>query len=281
MPESATTFPNLESRIRAWLAEDMPAGDLTGRAVFSGQRFTGVVAARERLVAAGVERVAALVFRVADPAVACRALVRDGDEVGPGTALLEVEGAAASVLAAERLALNLLMRMCAIATLTAAFCAEVRGTGARITDTRKTTPGLRDLEKYAVRCGGGVNHRFSLSDGVLIKDNHIRACGSLVQAVRRARRLAPHTVRVEVECDTLDQVKEALDAGADIIMLDNMDTAAIRAGVEMVNGRALTEASGSMTLDRVREVAGTGVDLISVGRLTHGAGSVDIGLDAG
>ena len=276
-----TTFPNLEERIRAWLAEDMPAGDLTGRALFSGQKFRGAVVAREELVAAGVTEVAPLVFAVVDPGIRCRPLARDGDAVKPGAALLEVEGDAAAILAAERLALNLVMRMCAVATRTAAFSAEVRGTGTRITDTRKTTPGMRDLEKYAVRCGGGVNHRFSLSDGVLIKDNHIAACGSLAAAVERARKRAPHTVRIEVECDTLAQVEEALAAGADIIMLDNMDTAGIRAGVEMVQGRAITEASGSMTLERVREVALTGVDFISVGSLTHAAGSVDIGLDAG
>ncbi len=273
-------FANIEERIRMWLAEDLPAGDLTGMALFSGQEFRGAVVAREELVAAGVTGVAPLVFAVADPGIRCRPLVRDGDAVKPGAALLEVQGPAASVLAAERLALNLLMRMCAVATRTAAFCAEVRGTGSRITDTRKTTPGMRDLEKYAVRCGGGVNHRFCLSDGVLIKDNHIAACGSLAAAVERARKRAPHTVRIEVECDTLDQVEEALAAGADIIMLDNMDTSAIRAGVELVRGRAITEASGSMTLERVREVALTGVDFISVGSLTHAAGSVDIGLDA-
>ena len=270
---------NLEERIRMWLAEDLPFGDLTA-ACLAGKRFRGTITARQELVVAGAEAVAPLVFTALDPGVSCRPLVRDGDRVAAAAALLEVEGPAAAVLAAERLALNLLMRMCAVATLTAAFCEQVRGTGARITDTRKTTPGLRDLEKYAVRCGGGVNHRFSLSDAALVKDNHIAACGSITAAVARLRARIPHTARIEVECDTLAQVEEALAAGADIVMLDNMETRDIRAGVEMAAGRALTEASGSMTLERVREVALTGVDFISVGRLTHAAGSVDIGLDA-
>jgi nicotinate-nucleotide pyrophosphorylase (carboxylating) len=188
-------------------------------------------------------------------------------------------GLAATLLKGERVALNLVQRLCGIATLTAEFVRRVEGLDTRIVDTRKTTPGLRMLEKYAVRCGGGSNHRFSLGDGVLIKDNHIAACGSLTEAVRRVRERVAHTLRIEVECDTLDQVREALAAGADIIMLDNMDLATLRKGVELIGTAAISEASGGITLDNVRAIAETGVDIISIGALTHSAPAVDIGLD--
>jgi nicotinate-nucleotide pyrophosphorylase (carboxylating) len=193
--------------------------------------------------------------------------------------LITVEGPVIDLLKAERVALNLLQRLCGIATLTASFVEEVRGYPARITDTRKTTPGLRVLEKYAVQAGGGSNHRFNLTDGVLIKDNHIAACGSITEAVARVRVRVPHTIRIEVETENLQQVNECLDCGVDIIMLDNMDLASMREAVALIAGRALVEASGGVKLANVREIAATGVDIISIGALTHSAPSCDIGMD--
>ncbi|KAB2821314.1 MAG: carboxylating nicotinate-nucleotide diphosphorylase, partial [Paludibacter sp.] len=191
-------------------------------------------------------------------------------------ALLRVSGPVVDLLKAERVALNLLQRLSGIASLTAAFVDKVRDYPVRITDTRKTTPGLRLLEKYAVRVGGGSNHRFNLTDGVLIKDNHIAACGSIRQAVERVRRETPHTIRIEVETDTLEQVEECLQCQVDIIMLDNMDNETMRKSVELIAGRAKVEASGNMTLERLREVAATGVDYISIGALTHSVSALDI-----
>jgi nicotinate-nucleotide pyrophosphorylase (carboxylating) len=176
-------------------------------------------------------------------------------------------------------ALNLVQRLCGIATLTQAFVKRIEGLPVRITDTRKTTPGLRVLEKYAVRVGGGHNHRFNLADGVMIKDNHIAACGSIAAAVKRVRQQAPHTLKIEVETENLTQVKECLAAGVDIIMLDNMSAAAMKEAVQFINGRALIEASGGVTLENIREIAGTGVDIISIGALTHSAPSSDISME--
>jgi nicotinate-nucleotide pyrophosphorylase [carboxylating] (EC 2.4.2.19) len=184
-----------------------------------------------------------------------------------------------TLLRGERVALNLAQRLCGVATLTSAFLDRVSHTGARIVDTRKTTPGLRLLEKYAVRAAGGRNHRYSLSDGVLIKDNHIAACGSITEAVRRVRLRAPHTINVEVETDTLAQVEECLACGVRVILLDNMDPATLRQAVALVDGRAICEASGGVNLDTVRAIAESGVDIISVGALTHSARSCDIGMD--
>ena len=196
-----------------------------------------------------------------------------------GAELLTLEGCTRTLLRGERVALNLVQRLCGIATLTAAFADRVAGTKARIVDTRKTTPGLRLLEKYAVRASGGHNHRYSLSDGVLIKDNHIAACGSITEAVRRVRRRAPHTIAIEVETDTLAQVEECLACGVGVIMLDNMDLATMRRAVALIGDRALIEASGGVNLDTVRAIAETGVDIISVGALTHSARACDIGMD--
>jgi nicotinate-nucleotide pyrophosphorylase (carboxylating) len=198
----------------------------------------------------------------------------------PGDLLMTVRGGARAVLTAERVALNFAQRLSGIATITAEYVEAVRGTKATIIDTRKTTPGLRPLEKYAVRVGGGKNHRFGLFDGVLIKDNHIEASADgLGGAVQAARRLAPHSLRIEVETDTLDQVREAVEAGADAILLDNMPADMLREAVAIVAGRAVTEASGGITLATVRAAAAAGVDLISVGALTHSAPSLDLGLD--
>jgi len=211
------------------------------------------------------------------------ALVGDGDAVAPGQELGVVSGPARSVLRGERVALNFLQRLSGIATLTSRYVEAVRGTRARIVDTRKTTPGLRSLEKYAVRAGGGFNHRRDLSDAMMIKDNHlavIRALGlSLTEAIKQARESLPHTLKIEIEVDRLDQIPEALAAGADIILLDNMSTEDLRRAVAMIDGRAMTEASGGVNLGTISEIAATGVDVISVGALTHSAPALDIGLD--
>jgi nicotinate-nucleotide pyrophosphorylase (carboxylating) len=208
-----------------------------------------------------------------DPTVSCTGALADGSRVAAGTTLLTLSGATRTLLRAERVALNLVQRLCGIATLTGTFVDAVQGLPVKIVDTRKTTPGLRLLEKYAVRAGGGHNHRYSLSDGVLIKDNHIAACGSITEAVRRVRARVPHTINVEVETDTLAQVEECLACGVGVIMLDNMDLATLRRAVALIDGRALVEASGGVNLQTVRGIAETGVDIISVGALTHSAGS--------
>lgn len=205
--------------------------------------------------------------------------MEDGRRAGPGDILLRLRGPARDLLRGERVALNLTQRLCGIATLTRKYVDCVAGLKARITDTRKTTPGLRMLEKYAVRVGGGSNHRFGLSDGVLIKDNHIAACGSIGEAVSRVRARAPHILRIEVEAESLAQVRECLDSGVDIIMLDNMGIDEMKEAVRLIGGRALVEASGGVTLETVRRIAETGVDFISVGRLTHSAPASDISMD--
>jgi nicotinate-nucleotide pyrophosphorylase (carboxylating) len=227
----------------------------------------------------GMTTVAARVFSLLDVTVSCTGPMADGSRVKAGTELLTISGATRTLLRGERVALNLVQRLCGIATLTTAFVDQIAGTRARIVDTRKTTPGLRLLEKYAVRASGGHNHRYSLSDGVLIKDNHIAACGSITEAVRRVRLKVPHTINVEVETDTLAQVEECLTCGVGVIMLDNMDLATMRQAVAMINGRALVEASGGVNLQTVRGIAETGVDIISVGALTHSARACDIGMD--
>jgi len=223
--------------------------------------------------------VAEAVFRRLDPQVVFEQGVAEGEEVVAGTVLATVRGRARALLSGERVALNFLQHLSGIATFTRAYVRAIAGTRARIVDTRKTTPGLRMLEKYAVRVGGGHNHRFGLSDGVLVKDNHLTVVGSLTQAIRRARQKVHHLLRVEVEVESLDQVREALAAGADILLLDNMSLEALREAVRLAQGRALTEASGGITLDNVAAVAATGVDFISVGALTHSAPALDIGLD--
>jgi nicotinate-nucleotide pyrophosphorylase (carboxylating) len=215
-----------------------------------------------------------------DPQAKFDLLAADGDAVKPGQALARVEGLARAILSAERTALNLLGRLSGVATLTRAYVDAVAGTRARITDTRKTTPGLRQLEKYAVRCGGGVNHRFGLDDAILIKDNHVAACGGVAEAVRRAKAFAGHLMKVEVEIDGLDQLEDALLHRPDVVMLDNFTTDQLREAVARTAGRAVLEASGGVNLETVAAIASTGVDVISVGALTHSASVLDIGLDA-
>jgi nicotinate-nucleotide pyrophosphorylase (carboxylating) len=227
--------------------------------------------------------VAALVFTTVDPSVVLVPLIVDGVAVSAGTVVAEVRGPAGSLLRAERVALNLLQRLSGIASVTARYVAAVRGTSARVVDTRKTTPGLRALEKYAVRAGGGHNHRFNLADGILIKDNHLLAAAaaglSISQAIAQARANAPHTLKIEVEVESLAQLAEALAGGADAVLLDNMSIETLRQAVDQVCGRAITEASGGITLATISAVAATGVDLISVGALTHSAPALDISLD--
>ena len=270
----------LDPILRAFLIEDLEHGDLTTESIFTLQdRARAAFIARHPMVVVGMERVAARVFRLLDPGIVCTGAMADGASVEAGAELLRLEGATRTLLRGERVALNLVQRLCGVATLTAAFADRVKGTTARIVDTRKTTPGLRLLEKYAVRASGGHNHRYSLSDGVLIKDNHIAACGSITEAVRRVRLRAPHTIAIEVETDTLAQVEESLACGVGVIMLDNMDLATMRRAVALIGGRALVEASGGVNLDTVRGIAETGVDIISVGALTHSARACDIGMD--
>jgi len=233
----------------------------------------------QAFVVAGASTVAAEVFAVQNSAIVTAGAVVDGCRVSPGQVLLTVSGPVVDLLKAERVALNLLQRLSGIATLTAAYVDVVRGYPVRITDTRKTTPGLRIFEKYAVRVGGGSNHRFNLTDGVLIKDNHIAACGSITEAVARVRQTTPHTIRIEVETDTLEQVEECLHNRVDIIMLDNMSPELMREAVRLINRRALVEASGGVNLETVAAIAACGVDIISIGALTHSARACDIGMD--
>lgn len=269
----------LDAMVRDALDEDGAFNDLTTIAtVVSERRARATLVARENGVLCGVP-LAVNAFRLLDPKVAIRIDVEDGMRVSPGSSVLFVNGNARALLSAERVALNFLQRLSGIATLTAQFVAAVEGTGAKILDTRKTTPGWRQLEKYAVRAGGGHNHRLDLSSAVLIKDNHLSAVdGDIAMAVNRARELAPG-VKVEVECDNLQQVEQALAAGADIIMLDNMGTDEMRRAVRLVNHRSVLEASGGVNLTTVRAIAETGVDWISVGALTHSAPAMDLGLD--
>jgi nicotinate-nucleotide pyrophosphorylase (carboxylating) len=267
--------------VRAALAEDLGrAGDITAMAcVPADAQLRCVFAARRGGVVAGLACVR-LALAELDPSVTYTQLAHDGQAVAAGGGLAEISGNARAILTAERTALNLLGRLCGIATLTQDFVDAVAGTRARITDTRKTTPGLRALEKYAVRCGGGVNHRFGLDDAILIKDNHVAACGSVGEAVRRAKAFAGHLVKVEVEVDSLVQLREALAYDPDVVMLDNFSLADMRQAVQIVDGRLTLEASGGISLETVRDVAETGVDVISVGALTHSAKVLDIGLDA-
>lgn len=262
------------------LAEDLGlAGDLsTVAAVPAEQRGVALVVARAGGVVAGLE-VALAVFRAVDPACGATTTQTDGDRVAAGTVLARVQGPTRALLTAERSALNLLGHACGIATATRAVVDAVAGTGARVADTRKTTPGLRALEKHAVRCGGGSNHRFGLHDAVMLKDNHLVAAGGIAPAVAAVRARVGHTVHVEVEIDHLDQLTEALAAGADSILLDNLDDAALTTAVHRVAGRAITEASGGITPERAAAVAATGVDVLSLGWLTHSAPRLDVALD--
>ncbi|RLC48328.1 MAG: carboxylating nicotinate-nucleotide diphosphorylase [Candidatus Coatesbacteria bacterium] len=261
------------------LEEDASHNDVTSRAVVPPTvRVKARITARQRLIVSG-SAAALRVFEMIDPSVSAQLKVGDGVEVLSGDVIANIEGLARSILAGERVALNLLQQLCGVATLTREFCSAIKGTSAKIVDTRKTLPGLRALQKQAVLDGGGVNHRMSLADGVLIKDNHIAAAGSISEAVEMARRGAHHLLKIEVEVETLDGVREALGAGADVVMLDNMPVEMIAAAVKLIDGRAVVEASGGITLNNVLEVAEAGVDLISVGQLTHSAPACDISVD--
>jgi nicotinate-nucleotide pyrophosphorylase (carboxylating) len=266
--------------IDAALAEDIGAVDLTSEIVVpDGTRATFVLRTREEIVVAGLP-VAEAVFRRRAPGCGFQAGVADGARVAPGAVLATVTGPARALLTAERTALNLLSHMSGIATLTRRYVDRIAGTKAQLIDTRKTTPGLRVLEKHATTLGGARNHRLDLAGGIMIKDNHISVCGGVAAAVARARAAAPVLTKIEVECDRLDQVREALEAGADMLLLDNMTTGMLREAVAIVAGRIPVEASGGVTLETIRAIAETGVDFISVGRITQGAPAVDIGLDA-
>ncbi|MGZ7445684.1 carboxylating nicotinate-nucleotide diphosphorylase [Paenibacillus sp. TH7-28] len=268
--------------IRGWLREDIGSGDVTTAVTIpSGHESKGIIHAKQDGVIAGMP-VAQLVFEVVDPSLTFTAHVQDGQFVAKGTILAAVEGSTHSILTGERLALNLLQRLSGIATRTKTFVDALGGLPARLVDTRKTTPGHRMLEKYAVRIGGGSNHRFGLYDAVMIKDNHIKGAGGIAQAVSRARAGIPHTMTIEVETESLEQVEEALQAGADIIMLDNMPPELMKEAVKRIKARAphvKTEASGNVSLETIRGIAESGVDIISVGRLTYSFESLDISLD--
>jgi nicotinate-nucleotide pyrophosphorylase (carboxylating) len=270
--------------IRHALAEDGAESDITTLStVPEGQQAEASIIARQDGVIAGFE-VAIATFRELDPRIAVERLTKDGDAVHAGKVLARLSGPARSLLSAERVAMNFLGHLSGIATVTAQCVRAVKGTRARILDTRKTTPGLRSLEKEAVRLGGGQNHRFGLNDGVLIKDNHIKAAGGIAEAVRAARQMAPHLLKVEVECETLAEVQEALDAGADVVLLDNMAVELMREAVELVrrtDPRVLIEASGNIGTNpaRLAAVAETGVDFISLGALTHSAPNFDVSLE--
>ncbi|MFC3170336.1 carboxylating nicotinate-nucleotide diphosphorylase [Paracoccus fontiphilus] len=271
----------LEPLVRAALFEDLGShGDITTCTVIpAGTRTRGAIRAREGGTASGMG-LAALAFRLIDPDLRLEVLIPDGTPFAPGDTLARIEGCAAAILSAERVALNFAGRLSGIATLTAAFVAETRGTATRVTCTRKTTPGLRLVEKQAVLHGGGFNHRVSLSDAILIKDNHIAAGGGIRPVLQAVKARASHMMRVEIEVDRLDQLAEVLEeGGAHVVLLDNMDTETLRQAVAMAGGRVVLEASGNMRLARIAEVAATGVDYISVGALTHSVPVLDLGMD--
>ena len=269
----------INGMIDRWLAEDIGHGDITSQTMVDADaRAAFNMNARQPLSVAGIE-VAAACFRRYDPDVKAEILVKDGDQVAAKTTLLKVQGKARSLLTVERTALNIVQHLSGIATETARWMNLLKGTKAKLIDTRKTTPGLRALQKHAIICGGGANHRLGLDSGVMIKDNHIAVCGSIAKAVERARAGAPSLVKVEVECDRLDQVREALAAKADVIMLDNMSLDDMREAVKLVDGRIPLEASGGVKFETVRAIAETGVDYISSSKMIQGSPAVDIGLD--
>jgi len=293
VPHPGSSLPVLpaarvQAIVRRALEEDMPWADITTDALVPPDvHGVGRFIVKQPGTIAGLQ-VAAMVFDQLEPDLRFVPACLDGDFVQAGTVVAEVWGSVRPILGGERTALNLLQRMSGIATETRRYVEAVSDTGATITDTRKTAPGLRLLDKYAVRCGGGANHRFSLSDAVLVKDNHLAAFAegrsgpdatTLPEALRAARRKIPHTMTIEVEVDRLDQIEEALSGGADIILLDNMEPEKLRSAVDLIGGRARTEASGGIDLETVRRVAETGVDLISVGALTHSIRALDIGLE--
>ncbi|WP_417767525.1 carboxylating nicotinate-nucleotide diphosphorylase [Stappia sp.] len=279
---SLPVLPGLlvEDAVRAALLEDWGrAGDITAQATLSPELgATAVIAARQPGRLAGLA-LAETAFRLSDPAIRVEPLVGDGARLVPGDVVMRISGPARGLLSAERVALNFLGHLSGVATATGLFADKISHTKARIVCTRKTTPGMRAFEKYAVRCGGGANHRFGLDDAILIKDNHIAVAGGVRAAIDAARAFAGHLVKIEVEVDTLDQLREALAARPDVVMLDNMEPAMLREAVSIADGAVLLEASGGITLETVADVAETGVDLISVGWITHSAPVLDLGLD--
>ncbi len=265
--------------IDLWLREDIGSCDLTVQLMIEPTETGSFrMNARESMVLAGIE-VAADVFRRYEPRLSIKVEAADGDRVEKGATLILVEGPAQGILTAERTALNIVQRLSGIATETARYVDIIKGTSARLIDTRKTTPGLRMLEKHAVACGGGLNHRLGLDNGVMIKDNHIAVCGGIAQAVERARKKLPVLTKIEVECDRMEQVRDAVAAGADVIMLDNMPVPEMKQAVAYVAGRAKVEASGGIRYETIRAIAETGVDYISTSKITQSAPAVDIGLD--
>jgi nicotinate-nucleotide pyrophosphorylase (carboxylating) len=274
--------PLVLSILELALSEDIGAGDITSSVTVPiDAQANGRFLAKQDGVISGFD-VAEATFELVDPAVVFHRLRADGDFVDAMTEIATVSGNAQSILTAERVALNFLQRLSGVATMTRKYVSKIEGSGAKVVDTRKTTPGMRALEKESVRHGGGGNHRFGLSDGILIKDNHLAAVGGenpIATAISQARANAPHTLRIEVEVTNLEQVKQALAANADIIMLDNMSIDELRKAVDLIDHKALVEASGGVTLDTIAAIAATGVDLVSVGALTHSAPSLDISLD--
>lgn len=269
----------ITSIITRALEEDIGPGDITTSTIIPEDlEARGLIYAKEDLVLAGIN-VASECFRILDPEIKFKRKFKDGDSVRNGKVIAEIKGNARDIVMAERVALNFLQRLSGIATLTSKFVEKVKDLKVKIIDTRKTTPGLRVLEKYAVKIGGGFNHRFGLYDAVLIKDNHIALSGSIIKAVEKVKKEISHTAKVEVEAKNLEEVKEAIRAGADIIMLDNMDLDMMKIAVKLIKNRVLIEASGNINLENVREIAKTGVDLISIGALTHSAPAVDISLE--
>jgi len=271
----------IEQAVRRALDEDLGrAGDITSAATIpAGKKAKARLVARKAGVLAGLA-CAAQSFRAIDASVSFRTRMRDGAKLAANAAIADIEGSAVAILSGERVALNFVGHLSGIATLTAAYVAKLAHTGAKITDTRKTLPGLRALEKYAVRCGGGANHRFGLDDAVLIKDNHIAVAGSVAAALQAARAAVGHLVKVEIEVDSLDQLAQVLNTGgADAVLFDNMDAATLKRAVDMARGKLVTEASGGVTLETVARIAETGVEVISVGALTHSAPALDVALD--
>jgi nicotinate-nucleotide pyrophosphorylase (carboxylating) len=274
----------VDTIVRMALLEDAPWGDLTSQTLIPATaNVTAQLVAREQGVFCGQDIVTAA-FSLTDPAITTEFHITDGEAFAPGAVIATIHGPAQGILQAERIALNFAQRLSGIATLTAAYVRETEATHARITDTRKTTPGLRLFERYAVRCGGGHNHRFSLSDAVMAKDNHLAILAasssrSLTEDLIAARAALPHTTHLEVEVDRLDQIDAVLAANVDTILLDNFSISDLRTAVQQINGRAVTEASGGITLGLIRDIAATGVDLISIGALTHSVHALDLGLD--
>jgi nicotinate-nucleotide pyrophosphorylase (carboxylating) len=260
------------------LAEDLGWGDVTTSSILrGGEKGTAVVVAKDDLIVAGLG-IFEETFHCLDPQLVVNNIKKDGDRAEKGERITEIAGDLGNILRAERVALNILQRLCGIATATGRYVEAVKGTKARIVDTRKTMPGFRVLDKYAVFIGGGHNHRFGLSDGILIKDNHIDTAGGIEEAIRRCREKAHHLLKIEVECRNLDEVREALHCGADVLLLDNMSPEEMKKAVAIGEGKAILEASGNVTIDNVRAIAATGVDLISVGALTHSVRAADISL---